>query len=181
MNSNYKIEQLEKELRFSENFRNKVNLADAYVEVSRYQDAIDLYISCLQGFMADDPSLRMKLLYAYFMNGDYATAADCGNKLELEKSFKDAEERVVYAWSLYLTGQTELAERIFENMDKSFTNYYQRMEYCKFLLKVEKKEEAKKKLTELVEEFEHMKGPERQLKKETFREIKELYTSHVRA
>lgn len=178
--SNYKIEQLEKALRFSDNIKNKINLADAYVEIARYQDAIHLYNSCMQGFMSDDPPLRMKLLYTHFMNEDYNAAIQQGDKLESEKTFKNSEERVAYAWSLFQAGKTSLAENIFADMDKSFTNYYQRMEYCKFLLKIEKTELAKEKLADLMEEFDYMKGPERRLKKDTIREIKDLYTSYVR-
>jgi len=179
--SNYKIEQLEKGMRFSDNFKNKVNLADEYVNVSRYDDAIPLYESCLQGFMSEDPSLRMKLLNAHFMKGDYDAAVRYGNNLKSEKTFKNSEVRVPYAWSVYETGQADLAETIFADMDKSFSNYYHRLEYCKFLLKIEKMELAKEKLSDLIEEFDHVKGPERKLNRDTFRQIKDLYASHVRA
>src|SRR5688500_8079699 len=86
--SNYKLEQLEKALRFSDNLKNKTNLADAYVENGRYQDAISLYSACLQGFMSDDPFVQMKLLNAHFMNGDYDSAVKYGDKLGSDKSFK---------------------------------------------------------------------------------------------
>ena len=150
------------------------------MEIARYKDAIALYASCMQGFMADDPSLRMKMLYAHFMDGDYASAIEYGSLLESEKIFKNAEERIVYAWSLYHGGKTDVAESIFAEMDKSFTNYYHRMEYCKFLLKTGKNEQAKEKLSVLIEEFDHMEGPERRLKKAIYREIKDLYTNNIR-
>ena len=60
-------------------------------------------------------------------------------------------------------GQADLAETIFADMDKSFSNYFHRLEYCKFLLKIEKMELAKEKLSDLIEEFDHVKGPERKL------------------
>ncbi|MFN7330866.1 MAG: hypothetical protein ACK5UP_15310, partial [Bacteroidota bacterium] len=66
VNSNHKTEQLEKALRFSDNTKNKLNLADAYMEIGRYADAINLYQSTLTGFMEDDPGVRMKLLDAQF-------------------------------------------------------------------------------------------------------------------
>ena len=179
--SNYKIEQMEKALRFSDSVKNKVNLADEYVNIARYDDAIPLYESCLQGFMNDDPSLKMKLLNAHFMKGDYDAAVQYGNNLKSEKTFKNSEIRVIYAWSVYQTGQAELAETIFADMDKSFSNYYHRLEYCKYLLKIDKMELAKEKLSELIEEFDHVKGPERRLNRDTFRQIKDLHASHVRA
>jgi hypothetical protein len=177
--NNYRIEQLEKALRFSDSLKNKINLADEYVKVTRYGDAVGVYESCIQGFMADDPSLKMKLLQAHFMNGNYPSAVEQGNSLTLEKTFKNAEQRVTFAWALHQTGQSALAESTFADMDKSFSNYYHRLEYCKFLLQTQKTELAKEKLTDLMQEFDHVKGPERRLNRNTFREIKDLYAGLV--
>lgn len=177
--TNYRIEQLEKALRFSDNIKNKINLADEYVNVNRCNDAIALYSSCLQGFMEDDPVLKMKLLHVHFMNGEYNTAVEYGNKLKLEKIFKNSEQRVVYAWSLHHTGETDLATDIFDDMDKSFTNYYHRKEYCKFLITTGKIDLAKEKLSDMIQEFDHIKGPERRLNKSILREINDLYANHV--
>jgi hypothetical protein len=179
--SNYKIEQMEKALRFSDSVKNKVNLADEYVNIGRYIDAIQLYESSLQGFMSDDPSLKMKLLNAHFMNEDYSAAVQYGDNLKSETTFKNSEVRVTYAWSIYQTGQAALAETIFADMDKSFSNYYHRLEYCKFLIKTEKMELAKEKLSELMQEFDHVKGPERRLNRETFSQVKDLHASFVRS
>jgi hypothetical protein len=181
VNSNYRIAELEKALRFSDNLSNKLNLADAYMEIGRFPDAVALYADCLQGFMSEDVPLQMKLLYAHYLNNDYEATIACGHKLESEKSFKNSKERVAYAWALCHIGKIELAEHVFSDMDKSFSNYYQRMEYCKFLLKKGSVEFAKEKLAALMEEFEHMKSAERRFERNTFREIRDLYTSHVRA
>jgi hypothetical protein len=179
--SNYRIEQLEKALRFSDSIKNKINLADEYIKVARYEDAIALYVGCLQGFMEDDPMLRMKLLHAYFMKGDFNTAVDYGDKLKALKAFRNSEERVMYAWSLHQIGKTDLAESTFIDLDKSFTNYYHRKEYCKFLLTTEKTELAKEKLSDLLQEFDHIKGPERRLNRNVLREIKDLHAGIAKA
>jgi hypothetical protein len=178
VNSNYRLEQLEKALRFSDSLQNKVALADAYVHYQRYKDAVALYSDCLSGFMADDPGLRTKLLKAHFLNGDYNETIAWGQKLESEKSFKNAEEKAAYAWALHYQGKTDLAESIFKDTDKSFTNYFHRLEYCKFLVATNKKEELKTKLSDLVEEFEHMKGNERRMKRTLIKEVKDLYATH---
>ncbi len=178
--SNYRVEQLEKALRFSESLKNKVNLADAYVEVGRYKEAIALFSDCLQGFMSDDPSLQMKLLNAYFMNEDYEKAVEFGEKLDSGKQFKNSEERVAYAWSLFLAGKQDKAEKVFEDMDRSFTNYFHRFEYCKFLLKRDKADLAKEKLNNLMEEFDQMQSSERSLKKNILRDVRDLYATNFR-
>jgi hypothetical protein len=181
VNSSYKIEQLEKALKFSESVTNKLNLADAYMEVARYKDAVALYSSSLEGFMAGDTAVMMKLCHAHFMDDNFAAAVEHGTKLENLKPFRNSEERVVYAWALHHLGNTDKAEAIFLDMDRSFTNYYHRMEYSKFLIKTGKTDLAKEKLRDLVDEFEQMNGPERRLKKNTYREIKDLYTNLVGA
>src|SRR5688572_7803410 len=85
VNSNYEVEQLEKAFHFSDNLKNRTNLADAYVRSGRYEEAINLYRQSLTGFMADDPSLRMKLLNAFFLNQNYTEAITLGNLLGSEK------------------------------------------------------------------------------------------------
>jgi hypothetical protein len=176
INSNYHIEQLEKALRFSDNMKNRVNLADAYMTCERYNDAIILYQNCLVGFMADDPALRMKLLYAHFLSQDYTEAITLGKSLDSDKTFRNADQRLAYAWALHYDGQTETSEKVFQDMDRPFTNYHHRMEYCKFLLHTDRTEDLKIKLTSLLEEFEHIRDPERRLIRDIIREAKALYS-----
>jgi hypothetical protein len=178
--SNYRIDQLEKALRFSDNVTNKVNLADAYAELGRYKEAVDLYSECLTGFMSEDPGIQMKLLYAHFMNGSYAEAIAIGDRLEGERYFKDSEERVVYAWALYRAGKTEVSEGVFQSMNKSFTNYFHRLEYCKFLLDLKKQTAAQENLRKLLDEFEQMQSSERNLKRGILRQVRDLYAENFK-
>jgi hypothetical protein len=177
VNSNYKTEQLEKAQRFSDNTINKLNLADAYMEIGRYADAINLYQSTLTGFMEDDPGVRMKLLNALFMAKNYDQVIMLGEKLESEKTFKNAEPRISYAWALHYEGKPEAAEKVFQDMNKPFTNFKHRVEYCAFLSESSRKEEANVLLQELLEEFENMRGPERKLHRDANRNARNLYTS----
>lgn len=179
INTNYRLEQLEKAMRFNNSLANKTNLADAYVQYARYPEAIELYTDCLAGFMSDDPTLRIKLLQTHFLNRDYDSTIAVGETLASEKSFEKAEEKVSYAWALHYTGRTDRAGEVFDAMDKSFTNYHQRLEYCKFLQQTSKPEVLKEKLSELFGEIEHMQRSERRLKRDVIREIKDLYETNV--
>ena len=174
VNSNYRIEQLEKTLRFADNVTNRINLADAYVQIGRFEDAIKLYEESMAGFMAEDPSLKMKALNAHFQNKSYAGAVAYGRQLENEKSFKNAEERIAYAWALHLDGNTSEAESVFSAMNKTFTNYPHRLAYCKFLKSLGKNDILREVGTEMMEEFEHMKGTERRLYRGVFNELRAL-------
>jgi hypothetical protein len=177
VNSNYKTEQLEKAQRFSDNTINRLNLADAYMEIGRYAEAINLYQSTLTGFMEDDPVVRMKLLNALFMAKSYDQVIMLGEKLESEKTFKNAESRISYAWALHYQGKPEAAEKVFQDMNKPFTNFKHRVEYCALLSESSRKEEASVLLEELLEEFENMRGPERKLHRDANRNARNLYTS----
>ena len=174
VNSNYRVEQLEKALRFNDNLSNKVNLADAYVRLGRFEEAIKLYIDCLSGFMAEDPDLRMKVVHTAFLNKDYATSIAYGEMLANEKTFKNAESRIAYAWSLQLTGKKDEAQAVFQDMNKSFTNYVHRLEYGKFLKETNQLENLKELVADLGEEFNHMKGQERRMHRHIVQQIKDL-------
>lgn len=177
VNSNHKTEQLEKALRFSDNTKNKLNLAAAYMEIGRYTDAARLYESTLTGFMEDDPGVRMKLLEAHFMAKSYEQAIALGEKLESEKTFKNAESRISYAWALHHQDKPEAAEKIFQDMNKPFSNFKHRVAYGSFLAATSRKPEAKVLLEALLEEFEHMSGPERKLHRDVNRDARNLYNS----
>jgi len=129
--------------------------------------------------MADDPLLRMKVLNAYYSNQDFDSTIHYGALLEPEKQFKDAEQRIDYAWALHRSGKTDIANAIFSEMNKSFTNYRHRVEFCKFLIETDRSDDLRGILVELVQELEYMKGPERRLYKDVIREIRELQAKYL--
>ena len=174
VNTNYKLEQLEKAHRLSDNTATKTNLAAAYATYGRFDDAINLYQECLTGFMADDPTLQMKLLQTYFLKKDYDAAVRLGANLQYEKEFRNSDERVSFAWALYYTGNTVDSEKEFQEMDRSSANHWHRMEYSKFLVLTGRKDVAHEKLNTLLEEFDLMRGGERRVNSSTIREVKEL-------
>lgn len=174
VNSNYKLQQLEKAHRLSDNITTKANLAAGYAAYGRYDDAIGLYKECLSGFMADDPTLRMKLLNVYFLKQDYDAAIDLGFSLQSEKLFQYSEERIAFAWALHFAGKPSEAESQFSAMDKPSSNHKHRLEYCKFLIAINKTDALRQKLTSLTDEFELMKGSERKFNSDVAREAREL-------
>lgn len=176
VNTNYKLQQLEKAHRMSENITTKTNLAGGYALYGRYDDAIALYKECLTGFMADDPPLRMKLLQTYFLKKDYRAVVDLGHELKNEKEFRKSEERVSFAWSLYHLGDHSEAEHEFQDLDKTSANHWHRLEYAKFLVLNNRKDAAQEKLVSLLEEFDLMRGAERKVHSGTIREVRELYS-----
>lgn len=174
VNTNYKLEQLDRAHRLSDNISTKTNLASAYVTYGRFDEAISLYKECLTGFMADDPILQMKLLKAYFLKKDYDAAVIVGQNLQSEKEFRKSDERISFAWALYYQGNHVDAEKEFQDLDRSSANHWQRMEYAKFLVLSDRNDLAYEKLDILLQEFELMRGVERKVNASTIREVREL-------
>jgi hypothetical protein len=179
INRNYRIEQLEREVRFSGNIASKTRLADVYADNGRYPEAISLYRECMQGFLAGDPDLKMKLLQTCFLQKDYASVMDCGSELEngKEKSFTNSEARVAYAWALHYCGNPERAGILFEDMNRRHTNYPHRLEYCRFLKETGSAGKLDVTLRELLEEFDYITGPEGKSHRKLIAQVKELYRS----
>ena len=133
LNTNYQIEKLEKELKIADTTTNRIKLADEYVNVGRAEEAIELYKKSRTGISADDPELLMKLIKAGFLVKDYKTVVACGEKLQADFAFKNSEERIAYAWSLFHLDQKDEANIHFQDMDARFANHKHRLEYSKFM------------------------------------------------
>lgn len=176
-NSNYEIDQLEKEISFSDTVENKIRLGDAYLAKGRYQEALELFQSCEKGVYKEDVELLMKLLRAHYLNDNFAEAVSYGERLKDAPEFAKAAEKIGLAWAYYYEKQVESAKATFEEMDLPFSNYKNRLEYCKFLLEIEQPTAAKEKLALLMDEINHMSPAERKFVGGLQQEIKALYQS----
>lgn len=177
VNSNYHIEQLEKEAQFNNSATNNIRLADAYIEIGRYSEAAGLYDNCRSGFLADDESLQRKLLKARYLNGEFDKCEALGKELMNVKEFKNSEERIGLALALHKLGKSDQAKQHFEDMNRTFTNYVHRQAYVEFLISTNNLESARELASELANEFEVMKGPERRIHRNVIRQISDIQQS----
>jgi len=92
-----------------------------------------------------------------------------------EKLFQSAEERISYAWALHFAGKDAEAERQFLAMDRPSSNHKHRLGYCTFLQATAKKDQLRETLSDIIDEFELMKGSERKFNSDSFRDAKELH------
>ncbi len=153
---NYKTQQLEKALQLSDTFNNRMNLADAYLEDGRYEEALELYRTCSSGFDENDPVILMKTLRANYFLENYHAVIELGEKLQDEKLFQNSEERTGLSVAYSRIGDLEKAEAEFKTMDHRFSNYNHRLEYAKFLMEIGKFKACKGLLYVLEEEFSLM-------------------------
>ena len=154
INPTKKIRGLEKELEFSDTFQNKVNLADAHLENNDFTNAILLYEKALKGNYKDDPHTLNKLIKCYFKTNNFEQVIINAKKIDLDKDFK--ESIYYYGLSLEQKGAFEEAENQLKKVDERFSNYPERIEFCEFLIRRNKKTEAKEILLEITSEINAM-------------------------
>lgn len=154
INPTKKIKDLEKELEFSNTFQNKINLADAYAENKDFNNAIIFYKKGLEGNFKDDPHTLNKLIHCYFETHNFDQVILNANKIDLENDFKDST--YYYGLALEQKEQFEEAEIQLKKVDKRYSNYPERIELCEFLIRRNKKQEAKEILLEITSEIKSM-------------------------
>jgi len=176
LSNNYKIKKLEREIVFSDTVSKRIELADEYMRCDDYSKAAKLYESCLEGIYENDTELLMKLIRVNFYLENYEEVIKYGEEISEDKSFKNSDEKVAFAWAYYRQGNSERADSIFQELDVGFSNYNQRMEYAKYLKETGNDELASEKFQELIAEIDSMNNYERKLKRKVLRQIKNEYT-----
>jgi hypothetical protein len=154
INPTKKITDLEKKLSFSDTFQNKINLADAHIENKDYEKAIIYYEKALNGKYVNHPHTVNKVLKCYFQLNNFNKVVDYARKIDIEKSFNDS--LCIYAISLENCGFFEEAEIKFKKTDKRYSNYPERLELSKFLVRRDKIEDAKSVLDDVISEINNM-------------------------
>lgn len=172
--TNYELKELEIETEFADTVSNKIRLSDEYMKNEDYSKAVEVLESCISKLTIDDEELNEKLLVAYYKDANYLDAIQIGNRLNKEKYFQNSMEKAYYAWSYFELHDDAKAEALFQEANIPNTNYYQRKEFAKFLIEINKNEEAQELIGEALEEISAMDVYEKRLIKDIIDEIKKL-------
>jgi hypothetical protein len=175
MVDNYSINKLEQQAKFAPTYANILELAEEHLKAGNLDRAEELFQSRITDGQTTDPHLNMSLLKISYLKKDYEEAIKYAQELEGEKEFKNSEEMIAYAWSLFRTGKVLEADKVFKIMDSSFCNYTNRLEYAYFLQESLNNEVAKTKVEELITEIDDMDSYEKRLNKKVIRQIRQLY------
>ncbi|MBL56353.1 MAG: hypothetical protein CMP61_04115 [Flavobacteriales bacterium] len=174
LNTEYTISKLEKKLAFSDTVENKIKVADEYVDRGLYEEAFQLYSSCLKGVFANDQDLLKKLTKTAFLKEDFQAVITFGECIKKDRNFNKSEEKIALAWAYYHCNDKITSRKLFHEMNTQFTNYTHRIEFVKFLIKIENLNNAKDLAQEIIEEIQSMDLTEKRAKKEILREAKNL-------
>ncbi len=174
INPTKKIKDLEKQLQFSESYQNRVNLADAYLEIKDYYNAIAHYLESIEGNQQNDLYVFKQLIECYFNIEDCEKVVLYAEKIIDHSEFKKSRSQFLYGLALERIGKVEEAEANLKAIDIRYSFYNERLIYAKFLLSRNKTSEGKEVLEEIYAESQHMTKLNKRLFKTTTLEVEKL-------
>lgn len=174
INPTKKTKDLEKKLEFSDTYTNRIDLADAYFEISNYQNAITHYEQTLLDTVQDAAYAKQQLVFCYFQLKDYHKVIFYAEDLKNQTEFKGSKQQFCYGLALKELGQTQTAETQLKEVNKPYSNYPERLELAKFYLESNRDKEAKMLLNDILEESNYMTKPNQRLYQVTIVEVERL-------
>jgi hypothetical protein len=174
INPTKRITDLERTLEFSETFQNKVNLADAYLEIGNYKNAVVYYEAAINDGFQNDLHVIKQLIKTYSSVEDYEKVVIYAEKIKNKFEFRASHSQLLYGLALEKLNRIAEAEEQLRQIDIPNANYTERLVYARFLLRYNKKEDAKELLQEIQTESEYMIKVNRRKYNNTVQEVNSL-------
>ena len=154
-------------LDMADTIENRRRLAEEYVELGRFADALPLYESALTGLHADDPALLLGLARTSFALGDAQRALDALDHLrQANPDFQSMEGHLLYAKSLEAAGRQEEALEEYAALIDYATGEEARCRYAMLLRERGEIERARKLFAEILARARRGTGRYRQTERE---------------
>ncbi|MEL6305845.1 MAG: hypothetical protein AAFQ20_13795, partial [Bacteroidota bacterium] len=141
---------------FSATFENQVALADAYLEEGMNSEAISNYEAALKDVFANDFYVISKLVEANYYANEFQKAITEAAKIEKDAKFRKSKSAFLYAMALEKEGELNRAEELLNTFDAPYSNFMERLELARFLIRNKKLIEGKAVYDEMLEESENM-------------------------
>jgi hypothetical protein len=176
INPTKKIKDLEKHLQFSETYQNRVNLADAYLEIKDYNNAIPHYLEALEDQSQNQFYVTSKLIEAYYFVEDYDKVISYSNEIKNQSEFKKSRAQFILGLAQEKLGNFEAAETNLRQIDVRYSFYKERLTLAEFLISRDKIIEAKNILEAICNEAQHMTRTNNRIYRATILEAQKLLT-----
>ena len=150
-----RVREAERRLAITETAENKAELANAYMETGRFDEAIALFKDTLAGVHANDPALMGGLARAYFAGGAFAeTVATLDALRAANPDFQSPDAHLLYARALEEQGKTEAALHEYEALAGYYPGQEARCRYAALLAKSGDGHAAEKNFREICQAIE---------------------------
>ncbi|MBJ2172748.1 hypothetical protein JBL43_00770 [Aureibaculum sp. A20] len=174
INPTKKVKDLQAKLQFSDTFQNKINLADAYLDLNDIDNAINNYESALEGRFENDFYTQKQLVRAYDKLGNYKKVIMYAERIKSHGEFKKSHVQFLYGKALAKTDRFNEAQTQLEQINSSYTHYEERLAYAKLLLANGKHVNGMEILNELSSESKNIAKQNLRKYKATFAEVEKL-------
>ncbi len=168
INPTAKVKNLEAKVAFSDTFQNRLDLADAYVEIKDPGNAIHHYKEALSGSHSQDYYGNEQLVKAYYAFDEYNEVITAAQVIKDISDFSSSKAQFLYGLSLSKVGRDEEAEVVLKKVDQRYSNYEERLILAQFYKENNKLTEAKELLQELLNEGVYMTKPNKRMYRTTF-------------
>lgn len=179
INPTKKITELEKKFKFSDTFVNQVALADAYLEASHFEKAIEHYEASLKDVFKEDFYVLSKLQEAHYFSSNFDTSKKYAEQIKDHSKFNKSKASFLYALTLEKDGHIDEAETRLRTFDAPYSRYQERLELAKFFIRHAKTAEAKELLNEIAAESEGMSKTSYRQNKILINKAKELLATEL--
>ncbi len=138
------VRRLEEELEISDTVKNRQLLAKAYLESRRFDEAIDMFQSCLKGIYKDDPPVLLAMAEAHFLNLAPDDALATLERLAAaDGNFRPVERRLLLARVLEAIGRKEDALVEYESLANQYPGEEARCRYGLLLLETGQRDKSR--------------------------------------
>lgn len=174
INPTKKVKDLGKRLEFADTYKNRVDLADAYMEIGDFENAIFHFKKTLEDHNEDDVYVIENLIRALFFNSNYNEVLLYGERPKKDSSFQGSKTQFIFGQALEKLNKIDEAETNLRPIDVRYSNYEERLLLAKFLLRNNKVEDGEEIIEEIFQESKYMNKMNRRLYRSTIVEVEKM-------
>ena len=146
------LQELEERVEMAPSFQNKIALSEAYQRAGRFEDALAINESLVQGYAKKDAKVWKGIAYAYFHLGQYGRVPAAIEKMKLYRSGnKPTEFDLLLPMALEKMGNFSAAEIEYGVLADTFNGEEARCRFAQFLQTQGKNKEAREIYEEMLQ------------------------------
>jgi hypothetical protein len=148
--------QLERNLKFSDTFQNRMALANCYQSMGRNEEALELYEQNRSGVFVNEPELITAMMRSHYAINNYEKIIELVGSVNKHPDYVRSQAHLSYARSLEHLKRTEEAETEYKQFNTRYGDFEGKYSYACFLENQQRKGEAVQLLEDVLHESKHM-------------------------